>query len=99
MNSANDRYLSPASASPKSSYQIPAIPRVASPPAMARATSFDKRRTLGYFDIPTRTPSSPGLSSSLPYSPISRSSSPAREARMSRELNHSHSGSDFKDAL
>lgn len=99
MNNPHDRYLSPAYGSPKSSYQSTSLPNVVTPPAMARATSFDKRRTLGYFDIPTRaTPSSP-QASSLPYSPISRGSSPAREARLSRDFNHSHSGSDFEDAL
>jgi hypothetical protein len=99
MNNPHDRYLSAAYGSPKSSYQSPTLPTIASPPTMARASSFDKRRTLGYFDIPTRSAPSSPQASSLPYTPISRSSSPAREARLSRELNHSHSGSDFEDAL
>jgi hypothetical protein len=66
---------------------------------MTRTGSYDPHRVLGYFDIPSRSvPTSPQISS-LPYSPVSRGSSPARDVRRSREYNYSHSGSDLEDAL
>lgn len=66
---------------------------------MARSSSYDPHRVLGYFDIPSRSaPSSPQMSY-LPYSPVSRGSSPARDVRKSKEHTHSHSGSDFDDTL
>jgi hypothetical protein len=101
MTSPFDRYLAPAYASPKSPYQVPNIGRSAAPQPMARSSSHDPHRALGYFDIPSRSaPSSPQMSY-LPYSPVSRSSSPARDIRKSREYAHSHSasGSDLDDAL
>jgi hypothetical protein len=98
MSNNNDRYLSPAYASPKSPYQSPIIGK-STPPSMARSSSYDPHRALGYFDIPSRSaPSSPQVSYT-PFTPQSRSASPAREARRSREFNNSHSGSDLEDAL
>jgi hypothetical protein len=99
MTSPRDRYLAPAYGSPKSPYQTPNSAKSPTPQTMARSSSYDPHRVLGYFDIPSRSaPSSPQMSY-LPYSPISRSSSPARDTRRSREYTHSHSGSDFDDAL
>src|SRR5579871_4813951 len=100
MNNNHDRYLSPVYASPKSPYQSPIIGK--STPAtqpMARSSSYDPHRVLGYFDLPSRSAPSSPQGSYLPYTPSSRSSSPAREVRRSREYTHSHSGSDFEDAL
>src|SRR5579859_2989166 len=100
MTSPRDRYLAPSYPSPKSPYQTPNnIVKGATPQAMARSSSYDPHRVLGYFDMPSRSaPSSPQMSY-LPYSPVSRSSSPARDTRKSREYTHSHSGSDFDDTL
>lgn len=66
---------------------------------MSRSSSYDRHRALGYFDLPSRsTPSSP-QTSYLPFSPASRSSSPVRDVRRSREFNSLHSGSEIEDAL
>src|SRR5271169_5584265 len=97
MSNTQDRYLTPGFASPKSPYQVPNV--TAKPTNMARSTSYDPHRALGYFDIPSRSAPSSPQTSSLPYSPVSRSSSPARDIRRSRDFNHSHSGSDLEDAL
>jgi hypothetical protein len=98
MNNPHDRYLTPAYASPKSPYQSPTFAKSA-PQTMSRSSSYDPHRVLGYFDLPSRSAPSSPQTSYLPYSPISRGSSPARDSRRSREYNHSHSGSDFEDAL
>jgi hypothetical protein len=98
-NSSNERYLSPGYTSPKSPYQTPIIAKGPIPTGMTRSSSYDPHRALGYFDLPNRSlPSSP-QTTSTPFSPVSRSSSPARDVRRSREFNHSHSGSDLEDAL
>ena len=99
MTSPRDRYLTAAYGSPKSPYQTPNGSKGITPQTMARSNSHEPHRVLGYFDIPSRSaPSSPQMSY-LPYSPISRSSSPARDARKSKEYTYSHSGSDFDDTL
>lgn len=100
-NNNHDRYLTPAYASPKSPYQSPIIGNSIPPAqAMGRSSSYDPHRVLGYFDIPSRSAPSSPQTSYLPYTPTSRSNSPAREARRSREFSHqNHSGSDFEDAL
>ena len=94
MNNPHDRYLTPAYASPKSPTFAKSLPQT-----MSRSSSYDPHRVLGYFDLPSRSAPSSPQTSYLPYSPISRGSSPARDSRRSREYNHSHSGSDFEDAL
>jgi hypothetical protein len=67
---------------------------------MSRSASSDPHRVLGYFDLPSRSAPSSPQTSYLPYnSPASRSSSPARDPRRSRDFNYSHSGSDLEDAL
>src|ERR1700721_1281865 len=99
MSNPQDRYLTPAYGSPKSPYQSPIAVKSATPQTMARSSSYDPHRVLGYFDIPSRSAPSSPQTTSLPYSPVSRSSSPFRDTRRSREFNHSHSGSDFEDAL
>ena len=102
MTSPFDRYLAPTYGSPKSPYSTPNGGKTTAPQAMARSSSHDPHRVLGYFDIPSRSaPSSPQMSSYLPYSPISRSSSPGRDIRKSREYTHSRSasGSEFDEAL
>lgn len=96
MSNTQDRYLTPGYASPKSPYQVPTFSK---PANMVRSSSYDPHRVLGYFDLPSRSAPSSPQTNSLPYSPISRSSSPARDARRSREFNYSHSGSDLEDAL
>lgn len=98
-NTNNDRYLSPGYASPKSQYQIPIIAKNPTPVSMIRSSSYDPHRVLGYFDLPNRSAPSSPQTTSIPFSPVSRSSSPARDVRRSREFNHSHSGSDLDDAL
>src|SRR5271169_3346472 len=97
MSNTQDRYLTPGFASPKSPYQVPNV--TAKPTNMARSTSYDPHRALGYFDIPSRSAPSSPQTTSIPFSPVSRSSSPARDGRRSREFNYSHSGSDLEDAL
>jgi len=97
MSNSNDRYLAPGYSSPKSPYQSP-IPKNALPTSMTRSSSYDPHRVLGYFDIPSRSAPSSPQTSYVPYSPISRGSSPARDVRRSREFT-SHSGSDLEDAL
>src|SRR5271170_7313474 len=97
MSNSNDRYLAPGYSSPKSPYQSP-IPKNALPTSMTRSSSYDPHRVLGYFDIPSRSAPSSPQTSYVPFSPISRSSSPARDVRRSREFT-SHSGSDLEDAL
>jgi hypothetical protein len=99
----HDRYLNPSYSSPKSPYQSPGTGKT-SPIAMSmgRSSSYDPHRVLGYFDIPSRSAPSSPQSSSLPYTPVSRSSSPAREdVRRSKDFNSlsRHGGSDFDDAL
>lgn len=99
MNNPNDRYLTPTYGSPKSPFTSPTIANT-SPLAMTRSASYDPHRVLGYFDIPSRSAPSSPQASYIPYSPISRGPSPARDSRKSREYNYSnHSGSDFEDAL
>src|SRR5271170_671608 len=98
MNNSNDRYLLPAYASPRSPQQS-TFPQKATPTNMSRSASSDPHRVLGYFDIPSRSAPSSPQTSYLPYSPASRSSSPARDPRRSRDFNYSHSGSDLEDAL
>jgi len=98
-NTNGDRYLSPGYTSPKSLYQTPIIAKNAIPTAMKRSSSYDPHRVLGYFDLPNRSAPSSPQTTSVPFSPISRSSSPARDARRSRGFSHSHSGSDLEDAL
>src|SRR5437762_12164785 len=97
-NTNSDRYLSPGYASPKSPYQTPIIAKNAIPTGMTRSSSYDPHRVLGYFDLPNRSAPSSPQTTSIPFSPVSRSPSPARDARRSREFNHSHSGSDLEDA-
>src|SRR5271167_4217621 len=98
-NTNNDRYLSPGFTSPKSPYQTPIIAKNAIPTGMTRSSSYDPHRVLGYFDLANRSAPSSPQTTSIPLSPGSRSSSPARDVRRSREFNHSHSGSDLEDAL
>lgn len=96
-----DRYLIPGHASPKNPYQLPIIGK-STPTAlpMGRSSSYDPHRVLGYFDIQNRSAPSSPQTSNLPYSPTSRSASPARDALRSRDFSHQyHSGSDFEDAL
>jgi hypothetical protein len=99
MSNTHERYLSPAYTSPKSPYQIPIVAKNTLPTTMARSSSYDPHRVLGYFDIPSRSAPSSPQGAFFAHSPVSRSSSPARDVRRSRELNQSHSGSDFDDAL
>jgi hypothetical protein len=67
---------------------------------MSRSSSHDPHRALGYFDLPSRSAPSSPQTLYIPYSPVSRSSSPARDVRRSREFNFLHtSGSDIEDAL
>ena len=98
MSNTSDRYLLPAYASPRSPQQSNFPPK-ATPTSMTRSASSDPHRVLGYFDIPSRSAPSSPQTSYLPYSPASRSSSPARDPRRSRDFNFSHSGSDLEDAL
>ena len=98
MSNSNDRYLNPVYASPRSPQQA-TFPPKATPTNMARSASSDPHRVLGYFDLPSRSAPSSPQTSYLPYSPVSRSSSPARDPRRSRDFNYSHSGSDLEDAL
>src|SRR5271155_5434947 len=97
MSNPNERYLLPAYASPRSPQQS-TFPPKATPTNMSRSASSDPHRVLGYFDIPSRSAPSSPQTSYVPYSPISRGSSPARDVRRSREFT-SHSGSDLEDAL
>ena len=98
-NTNNDRYLSPGYTSPKSPYQTPIVTKNAIPIGMTRSSSYDPHRVLGYFDLPNRSAPSSPQTTSIPFSPVSRNSSPARDVRRSREFNYSHSGSDLDDAL
>ena len=99
MSYSNDRYLAPAYSSPKSPFQSPTTARNTASIPMARSSSYDPHRALGYFDIPSRSAPSSPQTSFLPFTPMSRSSSPARDVRRSMEYNPSHSGSDLEDAL
>src|SRR5271156_6114586 len=99
MSNTQDKYTPLAFNLPKSQYQSsPAIARSSSPtPIMvSRNSSYNPHQALGYFDIPSRSAPSSPQTASFPFSPVSRSSSPARR---SRELTHSYSGSDFEDSL
>jgi hypothetical protein len=99
MSYPNDRYLAPAYSSPKSPYQSPTTARNTASIPMARSSSYDPHKVLGYFDIPSRSAPSSPQTTFLPFPPMSRSSSPARDVRRSIEYNPSHSGSDLEDAL
>jgi len=99
MTNTNDRYLRPGFSSPKSpSLQHP-TPSKNVPISMSRSSSYDPHRVLSYFDLPSRSAPSSPQGAYIPFSPVSRSSSPARDGRRSREFNFSHSGSDIEDAL
>ena len=99
MSNTNDRYLKPGFSSPKSPSLPHPVPSKMLPIAMSRSSSYDPHRVLGYFDLPSRSSPSSPQATYIPFSPVSRSSSPSRDARRSREFNFSHSGSDIEDAL
>jgi hypothetical protein len=98
MSNANDQYLKPGFSTPKSPTHSAASKNV--PINMSRSSSYDPHKALGYFDLPSRSAPSSPQTSYIPFSPVSRSSSPAgRDVRRSRDLNFSHSGSDIEDTL
>lgn len=96
MSNADNHYLKPGF-----SPQSPTHPAAKNLPInMSRSSSYDPHKVLGYFDLPSRSAPSSPQNSYIPFSPVSRSSSPAgRDVRRSRDLNVSHSGSDIEETL